>query len=77
MPKGCHTQGMARPLQLEFTDASYEITSAEPDQAITAAYSSGGYSMREIGDFFGPHYSRVSKIVRSFRAANAKETGKT
>jgi hypothetical protein len=33
--------------------------------------------MKELGVFFGLHYSRVSKIVRSFAAANAKETGKT
>jgi len=56
----------------------YAKQNPERDQAIAAAYASGGYSVREIGDFSGScHYSRVSKIVRSFGAANAKETGKT
>ena len=33
------------------------------DEAIVAAYASGGYSMKEIGDYFGLHYSYVSKII--------------
>lgn len=37
------------------------------DSAIRAAHESGGYSMREIGDYFGLHYSRVSRIVRGAR----------
>ena len=35
------------------------------DDAIRLAYNSGGYSMREIGHFFGLHDSRVSKILNS------------
>ena len=31
--------------------------------AITTAYESGAYSMREIGEHFDLHYSRVSRIV--------------
>ena len=34
------------------------------DNAIVAAYSTGAYSMKEIGDYVGLHYSRVSRIVR-------------
>ena len=34
------------------------------DEAISLAYASGGYSMQSIGDFFGLHYSRVSRIIR-------------
>jgi REP element-mobilizing transposase RayT len=34
------------------------------DDAIAAAYASGGYSMKEIGRFFGLHYSRVSRILK-------------
>ncbi|MBP3974042.1 MarR family winged helix-turn-helix transcriptional regulator [Pseudoxanthomonas spadix] len=30
-----------------------------------AAYRSGGYSMKEIGAYFGLHYSTVSRIVRA------------
>jgi len=35
------------------------------NEAIVAAYRSGGYTLQEIGDFFGIHYSRVSKIVQA------------
>ena len=45
--------------------------------AITAAYASGGYTMQEIGDHFGLHYSRVSKIVRATYQAGSKSQGKT
>ena len=34
------------------------------DTAICEAFKSGGYSMKEIGDFFGFHYSRISRIVK-------------
>lgn len=43
------------------------------DQAIVEAYQSGGYSLKVIGDYFGLHYSRVSRIV----AAAGKAKGKT
>jgi hypothetical protein len=43
------------------------------DAAIVAAYASGGYSMKEIGDHFGLHYSFVSKIV----SRASKSQGKT
>jgi hypothetical protein len=35
------------------------------NEAIVAAYRSGGYTLQDIGDFFGIHYSRVSKIVQA------------
>ena len=35
------------------------------DKAIAAAYASGGYTMKEIGDYFGLHYSMVSRTVKS------------
>ena len=34
------------------------------DEAIIAAYRSGGYSMKEIAAYFDLHYSSVSKIVK-------------
>ena len=34
------------------------------DKAIVKAFESGGYSMKEIGDYFGLHYSTVSRIVK-------------
>ena len=47
-----------------------EIASAHArDEAIVRAYASGGYTLREIGDHFGLHYSRVSRIVKHWRMA--------
>ncbi|WP_425507047.1 helix-turn-helix domain-containing protein [Teredinibacter haidensis] len=37
---------------------------ADRNTAISQAYASGGYSMKEIGEHFGLHYSRVSRILR-------------
>ena len=48
----------------------YAQNSHTRDAAIAAAYASGGYTLKEIGNHFGLHYSRVSKIV------NATENGK-
>lgn len=45
---------------------------ADRDRAIAAAYASGGHTTEEIGDFFGLHYSRVSKIVRNTHQAKVK-----
>jgi len=33
------------------------------NDAIRAAYASGGYTLKEVGDYFQLHYSRISKIV--------------
>lgn len=33
------------------------------NEAIAEAYASGGYTLKEVGDHFGLHYSRVSRIV--------------
>ncbi|WP_022958053.1 transposase [Spongiibacter tropicus] len=43
----------------------YANHAGDRDDAIRLAYNSGGYRMREIGCFFGWHYSRVSKILKS------------
>lgn len=34
------------------------------NRAIVNAYQSGGYSMKEVGEYFGVHYSSVSKIIK-------------
>jgi len=49
----------------------YWRQNASRDDAIADAYASGGYSMQEIGHFFGLHYSRVSRILKR-RGAGAK-----
>ncbi|RVU30847.1 addiction module toxin RelE, partial [Rheinheimera riviphila] len=33
------------------------------DEAIQVAYQSGSYTLQELGDYFGLHYSRISRIV--------------
>ena len=38
------------------------------DESITKAYQSGAYSLKQIGDYFGLHYSRVSRIVKQTEA---------
>jgi REP element-mobilizing transposase RayT len=40
------------------------------DEAVRAAYASGGYTMKEIGVHFGLHYSRISRIIK--RGAKGK-----
>ena len=40
------------------------------DDAIRQAYATGGYGMKEMGEHFGLHYSRVSRIIA--RAGKAK-----
>lgn len=43
--------------------AYYESSGVDRNDAIAKAYASGGYSMKEIGDYFGLHYSRISRII--------------
>lgn len=43
----------------------YEKKYLDRDISIVNAYASGGYSMKEVGDYFKLHYSRVSRIVKA------------
>lgn len=52
--------------------AHYVSKHRDRDEAIVAAYASGGYSLKEIGEHFGLHYSRISKIVRAHEKAKGK-----
>lgn len=45
----------------------YEQQSINRNECIIMAYGSGGYSMAEIGNHFGLHYSRVSRIIKNHR----------
>ena len=56
-------QATGRPIPRPLHD--YDQAHAERNEAIKAAYASGGYTMQEIGDYFGLHLSRVSRIVRA------------
>jgi len=42
----------------------YEKRYRDPKQAMATAYRSGHYSQREIADYFGVHYSTVSRAVK-------------
>jgi hypothetical protein len=33
------------------------------NEAITAAYASSGYTLKEIGQYFGLHYAHVSRVI--------------
>lgn len=41
----------------------YATHSDTRNEAIIKAYQSGGYTLKEVGEYFNLHYSRVSKIV--------------
>jgi len=43
----------------------YEASSHDRNTAITNAYRSGGYTLKEIGNHFGLHYSTVSGIIKN------------
>ena len=48
----------------------HEYLSQEKDRnrAIAKAYQSGGYTLREIANYFNLHYSTVSVIVRKSKS---------
>ena len=43
---------------------TYAEISCSRNEAIISAYKSGGYTLKEVGEFFGLGYSMVSRIVR-------------
>ena len=47
-----------------WTLAEYRLRARDRNDAIRQAYASGTFSLREIGVYFGLHYSSVSHIVR-------------
>lgn len=51
---------------------SIEREATGRDEAIRAAYATGGYTLRQIGDHFGLHYSVVSRIARGEGHGGAK-----
>lgn len=59
-------RSVAKPL------AYYDERHRNRNEAIAAAYSSGAYNLREIGEYFGLHYSRVSRVVRMREIAKGK-----
>ncbi len=45
--------------------SEYEASSASRNSAIVNAYRSGGYTLKELGEYFGLHYSTVSGIIKN------------
>ena len=43
----------------------YEKKYKDRNTAISKTYESGGYSLKEIGDYYNLHYSWVSRIVKA------------
>ena len=50
----------------------YSETYPDRDEAIAAAYASGGYTLKAIGEHFGLHYAQISRIVRRMKDAKDK-----
>ncbi len=48
--------------------ASYEASSRGRNAAIVKAYRSGGYTQKDIGDYFGLHYSSISGILKNHKS---------
>ena len=42
----------------------YESKFKDQKKAILNAYLSGGYTLKELGDHFGKHYSTISRIIK-------------
>jgi putative transposase len=59
-------------LAQSFTIEEYERMSGSRDEAIYRSYNSGMYSMKEIGKYFGLHYSRISRIIKQHYEREAK-----
>ena len=58
------SQRRAKPLGLD----EYENRAASRDEAICNAYSSGGYTQKEIGKYYGLHYARISRIIKKAKS---------
>jgi REP element-mobilizing transposase RayT len=68
-------QAKRRPVPRSLPD--YERAHADRNQAIKAAYASGGYTMQEIGDYVRLHHSRISKIIRDVPGRSGEAQVKT
>jgi len=54
-------QRRVKPKMLEV----YREQNSSRNEAIKAAFNSGGYTMKQIGSFFGLHYTSISRIINS------------
>lgn len=63
-----HVPDLTKSLTIE----EYERMSSNRDEGIYRSYNSGMYSMKEIGKYFGLHYSRISRIIKQHYEQEAK-----
>jgi putative transposase len=49
------------------TLAEYQSNFPDKHQAIYNAYKSGHYTQKQIGKYFGLHYSRISQIISKLK----------
>ncbi len=54
-----HRRSPPKPLR------AYVPGRGDPKVSMVRAYASGGYTLKEIGEHFGVHYSTVSRAVKS------------
>jgi putative transposase len=52
--------------------SEYQSMTNSRDEAIVLAYASGGYSYQELGNYFGLHFTRIGKIVRTARQSKGQ-----
>jgi hypothetical protein len=50
------------------TLSEYESSSQDRNTAIIKSYRSGGYTLKQIGEYFGLHYSSVSGIIKNHKS---------
>ncbi len=55
------SQRRSIPKPLKFYSENY----SDRNSAIISAYKSGGYSMKEVGEYFGLSYSMVSRVLKN------------
>ena len=46
---------------------AYQAAATNKHEAIYNAYRSGGYTQKQIGDYFNLHYSQVSRIIAKYK----------
>ena len=64
------SQARPRPKAL----SEYKRFGKDRNTAIVQAYQSGGYTLKEIAEYFGLHYSTVSVIVKKFKIKDLTPT---
>jgi REP element-mobilizing transposase RayT len=57
-------QKRAQPQPLDY----YERHAVDRDAALIEAYSSGGYSYQQLGNYFGLHFTTVGRIIRKAKS---------